>query len=114
MNPALLIRCPVRSCRAPRDEPCMPIFGAVAGMPADPGFTHHERALRISEIEDQRGTCGLCGEHDVTARRCRNGHVHLVCGECALAAGFKSRTTMELCIEDDADKSMVMLARGVF
>lgn len=110
MNPPLLIRCPVRSCRAARDEACIPIY---TDSFADPGFVHNERGTRFSVIEEERGRCGLCSTRPVTARRCRNGHVHLCCGPCALAAGFKSRTTIERCLEDDADKSMVMLAREI-
>lgn len=106
-QPAIMIRCPERTCRAKVDQPCPSIYGGAFG---EKPFVHHERIERFEKIV-ARGRCVTCGDREIAVRRCYMGHRHMVCDACATAAGFESRTTIEKCLEDDADRTMVMLAR---
>lgn len=110
MNPAILIRCPVPSCAAKVDQPCISIYvGAFGNAP----FIHMERFERFAKAVE-RGRCCLCGDTPIRVRRCYMGHRHMVCDLCATAAKYHSNTTIEKCLENDADKAMVMLARELF
>ncbi len=105
MRALLLVRCPV--CHARRDRACR---GFAGGDRIDPTFTHHERQARFEAIV-AKGPCGVCGVRLVTLRRCPRGHVHLLCEQCLAVVGEFSRNTIERCVNDDATKAMVVLAR---